>query len=42
VERFKGERLSVVDVRSGRPSTVASIEIKEQIDQRIRDNKNRH
>jgi hypothetical protein len=30
--------MSVDDARSGRPSTVTCVHVKEQIDQRIRDN----
>jgi hypothetical protein len=40
VERFKGGRTSVADdARSGRPSTVTCVQVKEQVDQRIRDNR---
>jgi hypothetical protein len=35
----KEGRRSVDDVRSGRPSTVKCIEVKDQIDKRIRDNR---
>jgi hypothetical protein len=38
VERFKGGRTSVDNERSGWPSTVTCFEVKQQIDQRIRDN----
>jgi hypothetical protein len=38
VERLKGRRTNVDDARSGRISTVKCIEVKEQIDQRIREN----
>jgi hypothetical protein len=39
VERFEGGRTSVVDAGCGRPSTVTCVEVKHQIDRRIRDNR---
>jgi hypothetical protein len=38
VERYKVGRTSVDDADSERSSTVSSVEIEQQIDQRIRDN----
>jgi len=40
VERFRGGRRSIVDDRrSGQPSPVTCVEAKEQLHQRIRDNR---